>query len=266
MIHLVFSEVDKKTIESAIETDPSLDGEVFCIANDYSVGPIENIYGKEGIETRNLWRADLKDSTIADEADNAIAQVVGYLRRNEEEVLWIWAAQNSRDVSGYFFSLHYLKEFSGRIFILYLNNLPFISEKGSIFYPDQLHQIPVREFIKAKKLSRPVTLSEFEVDTDEWQKLMAQNKGVRILEGGKKLSQFDYEYFDKEIKKFVLPQWQKASKIIQQFTSKYKNAPPENFVMWRLKTMVSLNQLESRGNEELIKEFEIKAPGQPENI
>ena len=54
-------------------------------------------------------------------------------------------------------ALSQLAEFQGRIFILYLNNLPFINEKGAIFYPTTLFSIPPKEFIKAKKLARPVT-------------------------------------------------------------------------------------------------------------
>jgi len=47
--------------------------------------------------------------------------------------------------------------------VLYFNNLPFINEKGQIFYPTVLHEILPKEFLKAKKLNRKVTLSEFEV-------------------------------------------------------------------------------------------------------
>ena len=72
-----------------------------------------------------------------------------------------------------------------------------------IFYPVNLYDIPPREFLKARKLARPITLSEFEVDPDEWTKLGNEGKGVRLLEGGKKLMPYDYDFFDEELKKFV---------------------------------------------------------------
>lgn len=68
---------------------------------------------------------------------------------------------------------------------MYLNNLPFINEKGSIFYPDHIGNIPPRELVKAKKLARQVTVSEFEIDPDEWTRLQNEEKDVRILEGVK---------------------------------------------------------------------------------
>jgi hypothetical protein len=51
-----------------------------------------------------------------------------------------------------------------------------------------LHEIQPKEFLKAKKLSRAVTLSEFEVDPDEWKRLSSENAMIRILEGGKKIA------------------------------------------------------------------------------
>jgi hypothetical protein len=156
---------------------------------------LDNIYVGEGIEARKqFWRDVLAGGDAdgkVDEGDvddyKTAAELVGTMRRNEAEVIWIWAAQNKHDVSGYYWLLNYMKEFQGRVFILYLNNLPFINEKGNIFYPNWLHEIPAKEFLKAKKLAREITLSEFEVDPDEWTKICNESKGVRLLEGGKKL-------------------------------------------------------------------------------
>src|SRR5258708_28413103 len=109
-------------------------------------------------------------------------------------MVWIGAGQNKNDVSGYYWLMSQLKDFQGRIFILYLNNLPFINEKGHIFYPVNLSEIPAREFIKARKLARPITLSEFEIDPAERSKLSGDATGVPILEGGKKPAQYDSKY------------------------------------------------------------------------
>ena len=263
MIHLVFNEDDKNVIEEAIKLDESLNGKVVSLTDDYSIGPINNLYLKEGIDNRKEWWDDILSGSdfegkINIDDQTIVASLVGELRRNEGEEIWIWAAQNSHDVSGYYWALNYLKEFQKRVFILYLNNLPFINDKGAIFYPSSLKEIPPKEFLKAKKLSRPLTLSEFEVDTDEWEKLSSQNKGIRVLEGGKKLIQFDFDNFDTEIKKYILPEWQKPSKIIQQFLNKSKLALHEAFILWRLKTLISMNEVEVQGNVGLMKDFEIK--------
>jgi len=161
-------------------------------------------------------------------------------------------------VSGYYWLTHYMKEFQGRVFILYLNNLPFINEKGQIFYPAWLHTIPPKEFLKAKKLARPITPSEFEIDPDEWVRLANENKGIRILEGGKKLVQHDYTFYDTELKKFITKDWQKAGKIISQFLSKAKETTGDMYLLWRLKSMIAAGGLDVQGEQKGLKDFEVK--------
>jgi hypothetical protein len=266
MIHIVFNEADVAVLQKAIELDESLAGEIVQIKDDYAVGPLGNLYIGEGIEARKQWwRTVLEGSDLAGKSDDGsiddyktAAEIVGTLRRNEEEVIWIWAAQNKHDVSGYYWLLNYVKEFYGRVFILYLNNLPFFNEKGNIFYPTWLSEIPAKEFLKAKKLAREITLSEFEIDPDEWIKISNENKGIRLLEGGKKLSQENYDFYDTELKKFITVDWQKASKIINQFLSKAKHTTGDAYMLWRLKLMINEGLYDVQGKIENMKDFEVK--------
>jgi hypothetical protein len=269
MIHIVFNEPDIAVLKQAIEMDESLQGEVLVIRDDYAVGPIQDLYRGEGREARQLWwkevlaGGDYESKIESSEVDDykTVAELVGTLRRNPEEIVWIWAAQNKHDVSGYYWLLHFMKEFQGRIFILYLNNLPFLNEKGQLFYPTWLSTIPPKEYLKAKKLARPITLSEFEVDPDEWLKLAAENKGVRILEGGKKLAQYEYDYYDADLRKFITADWQKASKIIHQFLSKNKQTTGDAYLLWRLKILAAAGGLEVQGELKNMKDFELKLAG-----
>jgi len=266
MIHIVFNEFDKNVLQQAIELDETLIGEIVCIKDDYAVGPLQNIYLGDGIEARIDWWSEvlsggdfeskINDTEISDY--KTAANLVGTMRREPEELIWIWAAQNKHDVCGYYWLLNYMKEFQSRVFILYLNNLPFINEKGNIFYPNWIFEIPAKEFLKAKKLAREITPSEFEVDPDEWIKLCEENKGVRLLEGGKKLIQQEYDFYDAELKKFITSDWQKASKIIHQFISKAKNVTGDAYLLWRIKVMVAQNMLDVQGKIANMKDFELK--------
>jgi hypothetical protein len=154
-----------------------------------------------------------------------------------------------------------LKDYQGRVFILYLNNLPFINEKGNIFYPTSLFQIQPKEFVKAKKLARPITLSEFEIDPDEWAKLGRENKGVRLLEGGKKLVQKEYDYYDNVLMTFITKNWTKVSKLFQQYYTKVKETTGDVYLLWRLKQLVEDGKIEMQGNMQNMKEFEVRMPG-----
>jgi Domain of unknown function (DUF1835)/Protein of unknown function len=267
MIHIVFQRNDVEVLKKSFELDGSLQGDVIQIEDEFAVGPIKDIYSPEGREARKQWwrevlaggdyEASLNNGEAADDQAN-VAALTDRLRNDPGEMVWIWAAQNKHDVSGYYWLMSQLKDFQRRIFILYLNNLPFINEKGLIFYPVNLFDIPAREFIKARKLARPITLSEFEIDPDEWLRLCQEDKGVRILEGGKKLAQYDYSFFDEELKKFITGDWIKANKLIHQFISKAKQTTGDAYLLWRVKQLIANGEIESQGELKGMRDFEIK--------
>ena len=268
MIHIVFEQANVAALQKAIELDETLQGEIVEIKDDYAVGPLGNIYVGEGIEARRQWwrevlaGGDYDGKVDTGEVDDykTAAELVGTMRRNEEETIWIWMAQNKHDVCSYYWLLNYMKEFQGRVQVLYMNNLPFINEKGGIFYPTNLSQIPPREFLKAKKLARPITPSEFEVDPDEWKKLCTDGNEVRLLEGGKKLSSYGVHFYDNLLKKYVVGDFQKASKIISQFLGKETEKTGDAFLLWRLKGLIEANSWEVKGEIKCMKDFELKNP------
>jgi Domain of unknown function (DUF1835)/Protein of unknown function len=267
MIHIVFNEPDVEVLQKAIEMDESMAGEIIIIRDDYAVGPLQNIFTPEGALQRKEWwktvleGGDYEGSVEEDKVNDeqVLLDITEKLTNDENEQLWIWAAQNKHDVCGYYWLVSQLAGFQGRVQILYLNNLPFINEKGNIFYPEWLSQIPPKEFIKAKKLARPVTTSEFEVDGDEWNKICAQGSMVRLLEGGKKILHKEEHYYDTDLSRFIMPDAQKASKIIHSFLSKNKETTGDAFLLWRLKTMLQQNEkYEVSGKIAGMKDFEIK--------
>ena len=266
MIHVVFNEPDVEVLKKAIELDASLSGEVLLIRDDYAVGPLLDIYTPEGADERkDWWRMIFAGSDhegIVDEGkvndEQVLLNIKEALANEEAEQVWIWAAQNKHDVCGYYWLVAQLSEFHGRVEILYLNNLPFINEKGNIFYPDWLSQIQPKEFLKAKKLARPITTSEFEVDADEWNKITADGKMVRLLEGGKKLIQKDVDYYDADLTKYITADAQKANKVINAFLSKNKETTGDAFMLWRLKELALQPQFEVQGELKGLKDFDIK--------
>jgi hypothetical protein len=155
-----------------------------------------------------------------------------------------------------------LKEYQGRIMILYLNNLPFINEKGQLFYPLNVHDILPKEAVKAKKLARPITLSEFEVDPDEWKRLCDENSAVRILEGGKKIAGKDISFYDDEIMKNLTGEWQKATRVLSNTLHRMKIKTGDVFIMWRLKHLISEGKIETMGDVASgWKEFDVRKVG-----
>ena len=224
-------------------------GKVVEIKDDYAVGPLLDIYETEGYQARrDWWQNVLAHSPYTDQLDIVddkltAHQLLNALNHDENEVLWIWMGQNAHDVSGYYWLMSQFKEYQGRIQVLYLNNLPFLNEKGQLFYPTYLSHIQPKEFLKAKKLARPITLSEFELDPDEWKKLCMENEGVRFLEGGKKLVSMHIGCYDKEILSLLTKNAQKLPSALNNIMGKLKVKLGDAFVVFRLKALEEAGKL-----------------------
>lgn len=265
MIHIVFQQADTDVLKDAIKLDDSLAGDIIIIKDDFAVGPLENIYETEGYQNRrNWWSNVLENSPYAEQLNIVddkltVHNLIKTLEEDAETQAWIWMGQNQHDVCGYYWLISQLKDFYGRIYILYLNNLPFINDKGNIFYPTALHEIQPKEFLKAKKLARLVTLSEFEIDPDEWKKLCSDNAAVRLLDGGKKIINTAENFYDTEIIKVITNEPQKLTKILHAFFSKMKIKTGDAFLVWRIKQLASAGSIEVSGDwEKGWKEISIK--------
>ena len=254
MVHIVFEAANVKTLQTASELDELMQGEVIEIKDDYAVGPVADIYSTEGYQQRrDWWKEVLAYSPSENQLDTvddklAVHQLIRGLTEDETLEVWIWMGQNAHDVCSYYWLMTQLKDFAGRIQVLYLNNLPFFNEKGSIFYPTHLHEIQPREFLKAKKLARPITLSEFEVDPDEWKKICSENTLVRFLEGGKKIIGKEVDFFDKYLLNQVVGENTKLSKILSGALNKMPVQTGDAFLVWRLREMAAEGKVAIKGD------------------
>lgn len=266
MKHILFNEPDINILQQVIELDASLAGDILLIRDDYAVGPLQNIYSEEGVETRKLWWKNvltggdyetfLEKKLVDDQT--VVAEIIAYLESDAEAKIWIWMAQNKHDVCGYYWLMSQLKNYQGKVYVVFLNNLPFINDKGQIFYPEWISQILPKELLKAKRLARLITPSEFEVDPDEWIRITNDENTVRILEGGKKLSLHPEKFYDGDLKKYISDDWQKGGKIIQQYLQKNKHTTGDAFLLWRLKELLQSDVYDVQGQVRNMKDFEVK--------
>ena len=272
MIHLVFQQANVEVLKKVQDLDITLAGNIVEIKDDFAVGPIENIDTDEGWEVRvKWWQSLLEQSPYATENlagsfddRQTILEIIRALEENEGEELWIWMGQNSHDVCSYYWVVAQLQKHAGKVMVLYMNNLPFLNEKGQLFYPTTLHQIQPKEFLKAKKLCRKITPSEFEIDPDEWKKLSSENAAIRILEGGKKIEGKEDSYFDSDIITGLSTDWQKGGRALHSILTKMKDKTGDVFLLSRIKKLVEDGKIEMTGDPAKgWKEFELRLPTSP---
>ncbi len=270
MQHIVFQQADIAGLQKAIELDESLAGEVIEIKDEFAVGPIADIYEAQGYQQRrDWWKEILQFSPYVESLEIVddrltVHKLIQNLKEDNALQVWIWMAQNQHDVCGYYWLISQLKDFQKRIQVLHLHNLPFINEKGNIFYPTALHQIQPKEFLKAKRLAKTITLSEFEVDADEWKKLCSENGMVRILEDGKKIISKEINFYDQELLNKLTCEPQKLNKFLHTLYSKTKIKTGDVFLVWRIRQLIEEGKLEAQGDwAKGWKEITIRLAGAP---
>lgn len=269
MLHIIFNEPDKSLLREVISLDESLEGPIHVIKDDFAVGPLQGLDTEEGWQDRvQWWKQLLVGSPYGEELAGSfddrqtVAEIGTWLDQNTEQECWIWMAQNQHDVCGYYWLMSQLRKWQGRVMIIYLNNLPFLNDKGQLFYPSWLAEIPAKEFLKAKKLARPITASEYEIDPDEWRKLAEENATVRILEGGKKIVGREDNFFDAELIKNTTGDWQKATRVLSNTLHRMKIKTGDVFLMSRIKFLIEVGKFEVNGDlTKNWKDFDIKLLG-----
>lgn len=266
IIHVVFQPEVEEVLKSSFELNDSVRGDVVVVQEDYSIAPIHRLFEAEGWQLRKLfWESvdgseEMPNQLKAMSADKmTVHQLLTTLAENENTHLWIWMGQNEQDVCGYYWLIHQLTDFVGRLHVLYLNNLPFINEKGNIFYPSKLAEILPKELVKARKIVRPITLAEVELDTEEWRKMMQENTHVRTLDGGKKIVARPDNYYDKKIIQLIGKDVFKWQRLLAQIATKLNIQKPEAFWIWRIKHLVSNDVLLMSGDWGKTKDLTIRA-------
>lgn len=264
LLHVVFQPTAADALEKSFELDDYLNGEIFVIKEDYAVAPIKQLATPEGWQERkNFWESTLNEATPALEcmtSDKLQVHAIQKALSEQDNIrLWIWVAQNAQDVCGYYWLLDQLAPFQGKVCVLYLNNLPFINEKGQLFYPTHLEQIQPREFVKAKRLAREITTAEFELDSEEWRKMMADGAKIRTLDGGKKILSQPDNFYDTHILQLLGKETFKVARLLNTIQSKIKERKTEYFWLWRIKQMITNDVLLFKGDKEQLKEGTIKA-------
>lgn len=256
ILHLVFDEQGGSLIEESfsLEEDCDYQGEVLFLEEDFALGPIGEIMEATGWQNRKQWWQAVLEIPEEESVDFMVSDKMKFhavIKRLENEPdlnLWIWLGQNPKDVCGYYWLISQLSPFQGRIQVLYLNNLPFINEKGQIFYPGNLGEILPKEFTKASRLARTVTLSEFELDPDEWNKLCQENGYVRTLEGGKKILSYPADFYDKLLLDQLGQKAVKLPRLLNLLHAKAKLVVPDSFLVWRIRELITKDQIVSQGD------------------
>jgi hypothetical protein len=229
-----------------------------------NVGPLKKEEGQTFSEMRAAFWQDVlvheKVPVAVDDMERML-EVSKKMYDDPEAVAWCWMAPLPADVCAYHWLLPYLSKHAGRFLLVNIAGLPFLNEAGKLFFPQSISQLSPREIGKARKLARPVTPSEIEVDAYEWKKLQQENEGIRAHEGGKKLVSKPASFYDAQLLQYTGPNFQKAGKVVNQAMSKQNIPTGDLYLSWRLRAMAAEGKLLMQGDPARSpKDFEVKLP------
>lgn len=252
-------------LDEAVMSEPSMHGEVVVMKDLLHLGPIEKAEGQGFSELRSDFWAEVtlqdRQNIKVDDMERLL-EISAILFNNAEAKVWFWMAPSAADVCCYHWMLKYMEKHSGRFYLASIANLPFLDENGKVFYPKNISEILPKELVKARRLARPVTPAEFEVDGEEWRRLVSENAAIRTHGGGKKLASQADTYYDNQLESFCSHQYQKAQRIANQAINKFGIATGDLYLGYRLRKMAEAGRLQMQGDPtKSLKDFEVKLPG-----
>ncbi len=262
IFHIVTGDLAAAPLNEAIALEPSMDGKVVVMRDVLNVGPLQKEEGQKFSELRSaFWQKVAPNEKNPMQVDDMerLLEIVLELSKNEDAKVWVWIAPIPADICTYHWTIKYLGKYKGRFLTVNIAGLPFLDENGKVFFPKSISEISAKELVKARKLARPVTAGELEVDGFEWGKLTDENAGVRTAEGGKRLVSRSDEQYDSILLGFCSDQFQKASRIISQAMSKNNLPTGDLYLGWRLRAMADMGKLHIQGDiNKGLKDFEVK--------
>ncbi len=263
--HVVVGDMAAQPLLEAVSNEPSMQGEVLALKDILHVGPIKKAAGQSFSQLRTeFWKEVVNDEKQEIEVNDLekLLEITTQLHSNPDAVVWLWMAPWPADVCAYYWMLNYMSKHLDRFYLLNLAGLPFLDEEGKVYYPKNISEILPKELVKARRLARAVTPAELEVDGEEWLNMTAENAGMRLLEGGKKLYTRDESYFDEKLASFCSHQFQKAHRIVTQAINKLNVPTGDLYLGWRLRKMVQNETLLADGDiNKSLRDFSVKLPG-----
>jgi hypothetical protein len=228
------------------------------------IGPLQREEGQSFSALRSAWWQTVAPDakTLIEVTDlERLLEVSTELYKDTDARVWCWMAPGPADVAAYYWMLPYLAKHIGRFYIVNMANLPFLNAEGKVFYPKNISEVLPREIIKARKLARPVTAAEVEMDGDTWKTLLNENGGVRTFEGGKKLLSRPENYYDAQLISTLSGQYQKSSKVLNNAMGKYNLPTGDMHLAWRLRELASQGLIELRGDAtKPYREWDVRLP------
>lgn len=257
MIHVVFSSSAASTIKHGIKEDKKL----IYFRDNLSEGPIGlNIdynLRKSWINNIVFEESDLTEEDICSSYDN-FNDSVGTIEDND--TVYIWVGNNSLEHCGLMYFLNKTNT-NVNIYVINVSDKTFNEGETNEYTPKAVGEISVDKldiFLKdAKKLSK----EEINYLIENWINLTKENSTLRIFKDGKVIS-VNEDFYDHEIlnytTEFSNDGFRKSARVIGHIMGISEDLVSDSYLFWRVKELIKQGKISGRGNDNTIRDLEIK--------
>ncbi|MNS64140.1 hypothetical protein D3C72_972570 [compost metagenome] len=235
MVHILVGDIAGDAVKQALASIAE-EASVMVVKDVFNVGPLRSETLKFSELRSQFWQEVSGDQheIVVDDLDRLMELSTGLTNGTIDQVCF-WMGSIPADVCTYFWLLHFLKKHMGKLYVININGLPFLDDEGKLFYPESAAALPPRQVLKALKLARAITPSEWETEGDEWKRLIhEEGMGIRENAGGRKIISKPITAYDKLLLEACTAQPQKINKLVGQLMGKHKIYTGDRFLIWRL--------------------------------
>lgn len=243
--HIVVGDLAAAALQAGLKDGSHIQDEIFVIKDLFNVGPLRDPEMPFSSLRTRFWAEVMDKESIPEVNDlERLMKLSSQLTNGELDQVWFWMAGLPADICSYFWLLHFLKKHIGKLHVLNIAGLPFLDDEAHLFYPNSISSLPPKQIIKALKLARPITPSEWEIDGDEWKRLIQEEAvGIRTSEGVKKIVGRAIDFYDKDLLALATINNQKIAKLIGNAMQKQSIFTGDLFLIWRLRKMAFNQQV-----------------------
>lgn len=242
-VHIVVGDHAAETLKTAFDSIEKSEP-IFVVKDVFNVGPLRSEELPFSLLRAGFWQEVSGVEQVAVDDLERLMELSTQLTNGDADEVCFWMSGIPAELCTYFWLLHFLKKHMGKFYIINISGLPFIDDEGKLFYPEGIASLPQRQVLKAVKLARMVTPSEWETDGDEWKRLIGETEtGIRISTGAKQIVGKPIDFYDKNLVDLAGNNNQKISKLVGNAIQKHKIFTGDTFLVWRLQKLAEAQKL-----------------------
>lgn len=259
-LHIVFGDSAAGNLKQFLSNECAED-KVIALRDNLSFGPIANLDEDEGASKRFDWLESMFVDNDVIKAHEMIEQLddekkLNKILESDENIFWV--GPNAYAELGLLRVCSLLSKEGKNNFIVKFPDFKMEFQNGNTFFAKSLGSILTNHIQKIMKYKKKLSLEEINEYSAKWNEISKVNSLLRVRNAEFDFNSVKENYFDKQILSECSKEMQKAAALVGKLVSKY--ALDVDFILYRIRFLVTKKQLITRGDLSSMRLFNVKLP------